>query len=386
MKKIFWLHSHTLMSTGGTRFIHEVLSRLTNKYHVELIVEKSSKEWKDNFEDNNIKVTEISSYTSTKLIYWLFFPVFLINNYFKIKKLINKNDIIISSMFPFNFLGSLISRRHIYYCFEPFAFFYDLPLMKQNGIVKYLLLRSLRLKYSLLDKIGVNKSKKLLAINPSVGKHIYNIYSKKPDYYTYLGIDSNHFKNRNIKKNKLVTFFHSTDYTLLKGTQYLLPALKHLLKYKNKFKIIISDSITNSTEKDKFIKHINTLGMRKCFDFIGHINYSELPKYYSSSDAYLFLGNPDSQGASAASLSVLEAQSCGLPVIRSIGNDDEIIANKTGFYVNPKNTKELVKKISYIINNRTKVNSLSSNSVTHSNKYRWNNVTKVIIKAIESIS
>lgn len=383
--RIFWLHSHTLFSTGGTRFIFEVTKMLSKSYSVELIVEKSSNEWKTKFEENSVKITEIGFLTSTNILYWLFFPIFVCTAYLKLRKQISNNDIIISSMFPFNFLGSMLSNKHIYYCFEPFAFFYDEPLMRQEGKIKYFLLKFLKFLYSWIDKLGVKKAQKLMAINPSVGNHIQLIYNTIPNAYTYLGVDTSHFKKLPLHKNNKVTFFHSTDYTILKGTQYLIPVLKYLKQFQSRFQIIISDSVTNSKLKRELQSTIRSFNMEEAIVFKNHVPYEDLPKYYSMSDAYLFLGSPESRGASAASLSVLEAQSCGLPVLRSIGNSDEIIDNFTGLLVDPRSKIDLATKIIFMIQNRNKMEKMSNNCIQHiKHKYTWNNVVKVFANSIES--
>lgn len=374
------------MSTGGTRFIHEVLQRLAREYTVTIVVEKSSPEWKKNFIKDNISVIETGSITSTSLFYWLFFPFFLVSNYVKLRRLIKPDAIVVSSMFPFNYLGSVLSKKHIYYCFEPFAFFYDDELMREQGQVKYLLLLVLKTLYSWIDKIGVTYAQLVLAINPSVGAHITKIYSRKPDSYTYLGVDVHHFVKSSKKKNAIFTFFHSTDYTLLKGTQYLVKTLKYLKKYQDRFKVIISDSVTNSKLKDEYKKILAGYGMNKNVVFMNHIPYKELPMYYSQSDCYLFLGNPASQGATAASLSVLEAQSCGLPVIRSIGNSDEILQPKTGFYVDPRKSRELAKTLIAVIKKRDVLNKMSKNCISHiRKKYTWDRVVKCFIQSIVTL-
>lgn len=385
-KRLVWLHSHTLLSTGGTRFIHEVLKRLAIKYNVLLVVEKTSTEWKKNFEKDNVKVAEISDKTSTSIIYWAILPYYLIKNFFEIKKIVKSEDIVISSMFPFNFLGSQISKNHIYYCFEPFAFFYDEPLMKESGKIKYLLLKILKYIYSPIDKTGTRNANALLAINPSVGKYIKKIYGVNANEFTYLGVDTKHFSPKKVKKTKQTVFYHSTDYTSLKGTQYLIEILPKLKNYSDQFKILISDSISNSSLKQYFTTKIIENNLENSIQFVGHLSYKDLPDYYSKSDCYLFLGNPLSQGASAASLSVLEAQSCSLPVLRSIGNNDEIVNKQTGFFVDPTNSEELAKKMIFLIKNKKYLFKLSKNCRKHiTSKYTWDNVTKVFINSIESI-
>ena len=386
-QKIVWLHSHTLLSTGGTRFIFEVLKQLSEKYTIELVVEKSSSEWKSKFESERVVVTQTSAMTSTSIVYWLFLPYFLVQNYRVVKKILADDDIVISSMFPFNLIGSLLSSKHIFYCFEPFAFFYDKDLMKEQGFVKYILLEVLKTLYSWLDVYGTKKANKLLAINPSVGKSIKKIYEVTPNLYSYLGVDTKHFSpGSSSKKNKLVTFFHSTDYTPLKGTNYLINTLQYLKKYKGKFKVVISESIENMAARRKILETVSEYEMQDSLHFLGHLSYNDLPKEYFKSTAYLFLGNPNATGATSASLSVLEAQSCGLPVLRSIGNTDEIIDGKTGFYIDPRNTKELaIRMEDVIINPNTYIKMAKACRKHITSRYTWDSVAKVFIQSIESL-
>ncbi|MGD9129823.1 MAG: hypothetical protein PVJ09_05045, partial [Candidatus Woesebacteria bacterium] len=101
-KQIYWLHSHFLLSTGGTRFVFEVINQLKKNYQITILVEKSSPLWIKKYKKIGIEVKEFALLTSNNLIYWLFFPFFLCLDYLKLKSLIPQNSIIISSMFPMN--------------------------------------------------------------------------------------------------------------------------------------------------------------------------------------------------------------------------------------------------------------------------------------------
>ena len=139
-KKVYWLHSHFLFSTGGTRFVFEVVSYLKKQYEITIVVERTSDEWRKKYKKLGINIVEISPLSSNNLLYWLFFPYFLLQNFLKLKKIISRKDIIVSSMFPMNFLSIPLSRKTINYCFEPFAFFYDKDLQKSFPLFSKILL------------------------------------------------------------------------------------------------------------------------------------------------------------------------------------------------------------------------------------------------------
>lgn len=376
------MHSHLLYSTGGTRFIFEVASRLSHAYEVTVVVENISPEWEQKFREKEITVKELGGLTSTSQIYWLFFPIILLVNYIKIRRYTENKDVkLLSFLFPMNVLAAILKKPHVHYCFEPFAFFYDTSLRSSFSKLNQLLLSILSTLLSPLDHWAVNSADRLLAINPSVGRYIQEIYKRVPDAYSYLGVDTNHFRPIPTKNgNSFLTIFHSTDYTPLKGTSFLIKALA-LLKQKesSKLRVYVSESLENSAIKSQYLKILNDHKQKNIVRFLSHVPYKDLPKLYSESDVYFFLGDPTSSGATAASLSVLEAQACGIPVVRSIGNDDEVIPGKTGILVDPRDAKALAKLLSELIATPTIVRSMRKNTRKHiTDKYTWEKVSKRI--------
>ena len=67
----------------------------------------------------------------------------------------------------------------------------------------------------------------------------------------------------------------------------------------------------------------------KNIELCGFIDSELLPSYYSTADlaAYVGIG----EGASAASLFVLECLACETPVIRTDHTDEEVIHGETGY-------------------------------------------------------
>ena len=387
MKKIYWLHTHLLFPTGGTRYIFEVVRQLRKHYEIEIYVEQSSSEWEQKFDEIGVKVHKICPLTSTSPVYWIFFPIFLLSNFLALKKAIRKSDIVISTMFPMQFLASLLSSRTLYFCFEPFAFFYDKDLIRFYSILKRALLNLLAAVYSLLDQLGTKRSSILLTINPSVGKWINRIYGRTPEGFSYLGVDVDYFKpsQQNTKKES-ISIFHSTDFTPLKGTRYLCEALSLVLKKHRNLTVTISETVENPKEKAELAQ---LLEKNQCIDqvqFVGHLSYQDLPKYYQSSDIYVFSGDPASTGATAASLSVLEASAAGLAIVRSVGNDDEVVPGLTGVMIDPRNTSELSHAIESLVSNPQRMRQMGKAGREHVLKtYTWDEVAKEFYHWIERL-
>lgn len=387
--RILWLHSHLLYSNGGTRFIFEVASRL-NKYHeVTIFVEKAENDWVRNFRNSKITVRTLSSYTSVNAIYWLVFPLFLLKEKLQLQQFTKNYDLIISSMFPFNYLATQYSKRTLYYCFEPFAFFYDRVFISNLPFYKRWGSKFLSRVYQELDKKGVSHANKILTINKTVAKWVEQVYRKKPSNITYLGVDTNFFYKHksskpNLWKNNQI-LFHTTDFTILKGTEYLIQALAFVVKKYPQVKLIITNVIEDRERKSQYEKLIHSLGLESYIDFIGTIPYASLPKYYSFSDVVCFCGDPSSIGTTA-SLSVLEAMSCEASIVRSIGCDEEIVDGDSGLLVDPRNTEKFASKIIQLLNNKKLGKKLGKKARERILKYYlWNKVTSIFLKEIEEL-
>jgi len=103
--------------------------------------------------------------------------------------------------------------------------------------------------------------------------------------------------------------------------------------------------------------------------FVGNLSEKQMIDYYRSLDVFCYTGSPECGGGATASLSVIEAQACGVPVIRSVGNNDEIIDNTTGYAVNPNKDTAVAEAI-------IRFNKLTG----HSRTAMKNNARKYVLK------
>ena len=390
-KSIYWLHSHFLLNTGGTRFVYDVILRLHQYYHITVVVEKCSEYWKKRYGMIGVDVIEISPLSSNSMWYWLFFPFFFIFEVIRLKKIVRNDEVMISTMFPMHAVAVFVSKKTLFYCYEPFTYFYDKTLQKSHTLIQRILIYVLAFVYGGLDRYGAAKSTKIYTINKVTRYWIQKIYRREPEVITYLGVDVNFF-NTSVapiypKKYATTVVFHSTDYTALKGTDNVLNAAYRLreMNVKN-IQFYISETVRNEQTYQKYQNYLSKHGLRDVVFFVGHISYNDLPKYYRFADMYLFAGDPDSTGATSASMSVLEAAACGIPAIRTLGENEEVLDKKTGILVDPRNADEVAGAILFLHVNPDKRRDMGKNAHDYIvSLYTWENVAGKFRQGIESM-
>jgi len=101
-------------------------------------------------------------------------------------------------------------------------------------------------------------------------------------------------------------------------------------------------------------------------EIIKNVSDEELLRLYNSSDLFVLPSITDSQGnTEGLGVVLLEAMASGLPVIGSNvgGIKDIIVDNETGLLFQEKNSQEIVDKIIFTIENKSKMNKLAENGL-----------------------
>ena len=188
------------------------------------------------------------------------------------------------------------------------------------------------------------------AVN-AVSNKLYRLFRKagvKSIYYTPNGADSNVFKSNTEKSDKqfYVGYSGSKSHDWRKGvSKYIIPATK-----KAGVKIKIAMLSTGN-----------------------YVPLEEMPSFYGDLHAYVCASSSE-----GFSLSVLEAASCGVPIITTrVGGMKELIDDgRNGFLVD-RDVGSIVEKISLLKNDRSLLASMSKNmrkSIV--DKWCWSKRTK----------
>lgn len=399
-KKIIWFYPHLRFFMGGTVHLLEQLKEIKRRgIEVSLIINTGDPQIIDKFrKEGNLKVNNLNTFCTNDFIYWVFFPIFLFIDLFRIyhivKKELNQNNnkqvVFFATLFPSNLIAFILSRlfqkKYFFYCYEPFPFFHDKQYINKQPFFQRFILKVLSFLYGWLDIVSVKKAERVFTSNFIKRKLIKKVYGKD-SVITFLGIDIKKFKHipesRNfvLKKYKYkYLIYHSTDYTTTKNTDKAIEIIKQVVNKEKDVLLLISSTQPKNPNRKTYFDLVKKYGLEKYVKFLGLLPREHLPFYYSASICYLFTATLDMH---STSLPNLEAMSCQTPVIRPYLKeklDSEFQDGEAGYLVNINNPKEVAQKIIYLINNldiRKKMGIRGREIIEH--KYTWRSVVEKII-------
>lgn len=162
-----------------------------------------------------------------------------------------------------------------------------------------------------------------------------------------------------------------------KGVDLLLNALA---KVEAPYELYLAGS---GDEKDHLQKLAEELHIDTKIHFLGQLGREQLLQHYADSDLFVLPTRED-----CFALVILEAMCSRLPVICSKYADgayDLIEEGANGFIIDPYDETEFAKKISHVLGNPQLRQNMQKQSDAALEKFRFENVAKGYIKAIEEI-
>lgn len=144
--------------------------------------------------------------------------------------------------------------------------------------------------------------------------------------------------------NKVTVFLFIGRFNSIKGIDVLINAWQLLPENIRKQSLLVC---VGRKESDEYEKMVNLLGIQKTVIFAGE--QKNVREYYWASDVFVLPSR--SEGLSVA---LLEAMSCGLPVITSnVGGAPDIVKDgESGFFFETENCKQLADRIEQMFNKR----------------------------------
>ena len=112
---------------------------------------------------------------------------------------------------------------------------------------------------------------------------------------------------------------------------------------------------------------------------MGYVDEEDLPCLYNLASVYVYPSLYEGFG-----IPILEAQSCGCPVVTSNKSCLPEISGNGAVFINPYNTEDIVKSILRIINNSDLRKKLISEGYKNKKKFNWNKSAKKVIEIIKS--
>lgn len=367
----------------GTKFILEVVKRLKQKVEVEVFIQNWNPKIIKKFTDEWIKVHNLHSLSTNKSLFWLFLPFFCKKHADTLQHQmqIGEFDTVITSMFPMNYIATRLKGLKIYqYCYEPFAFFWDKEMISNFWFFHRCIFYVLKILYWRFDKTWVSFPKQIFTLSNVTREQIKHVYWRE-SIITYEGVDTDFFKPT---KNKAIfekyknynIIFHTTDFTPIKRTDVIFDLLPDIVKKIPNVKVLISSTVVDEKEIKRYTKSMEKIGLKNHFEFLGFINYDELPVYYTLAKILLQPSVNQPQ-----SLPVKEALACWTPVIRGYAKEVEFNEqDKVWFCIDINDRKLLLEKIIEGLNydeiTRKEISMRARNLVME--KFTWESVTNKI--------
>ncbi len=215
----------------------------------------------------------------------------------------------------------------------------------------------------------------------------YKINSQKIEVIPY-GVSSNFkpIKNEEKIKNVLKKYNISGEYILTVGRlnprKNLLSLVKayNILKKNKKIphKLVIAGKEDyNSKETIKFVKKMDCY---KNIIFTGFVRDEDLPYLYNGADIFVYPSLFEGVG-----LPVLEAMSCGIPVITSNTTALKEIIGNAGIAINPFNIDEIAQAIFQIISDRNLKSDYIKKAFIRAKEFSWKLTAQKTLKIYKEL-
>ena len=185
---------------------------------------------------------------------------------------------------------------------------------------------------------------------------IYKSYIDKPGYFFFLG-------NTDPKKN--------TERTLVAYSKYLE-------KSSVKRKLLMAD--LDKEYLNGIIERNHIENIREQIVMPGYIVNSDLPYIYNRAFAFLYTSLRESFG-----IPLLEAMSCGTPVITSNTSSMPEIAGNDAILINPESSDEIAEKMLQLENNELYYNAQKEIGLKRAELFSWKKTAEQLLSLYEEV-
>lgn len=339
---------------GISRYYTEILSRISRKATVQIPLYGCS----------NVYYNKSVLVTFTQKIYRLWIQLLILLNIRAIEKTRKRND---------NFFRRVISKKD----FDVFiTTYYDIDFLKYIDskpfvLTVYDMIYELFPEYFLDDKklipnklFLMEKATRIIAVSENTKKDIISIYphidaSKIDVIYHGCSIKINTKSVVTLPENYLL--FVGTR-ALYKNFIFLVNSIAELLQNDpNLYLICAGGGDFDSYEKEIVFK----LGLQKQI-LQKQFEDDELGVFYSKAKCFVFPSLYEGFG-----LPILEAMSCGCPVVLTNHSSFPEVAGSAGVYYELNNTEDLKNKIKNLIQNKSLHQEFSLRGLEQVKKFSW---------------
>lgn len=379
--------SYPSIDGGGQRRLYEIASRLisSGEAEVDWVCFQTWKSEKENQQNSKIKYIGIPGFNglynksgSRRILE----PIEFLCALYKAKIDYTKYDVIWSGQWPILHLISWSFKRNIRYklVVDWWEFWGKtwFSYSKYVGWVGYLIERFILAR--------ITKFSKLVAISNTSQLEIKDLLkSSKNIQLIDNGIDSNLLNEISYKSNKIYDLGYLGRLKDHKRVDLLIKSIKWIEDNKGlKLNLVV---IGDGPERNNLENLTYQLKINERIDFKGAISSNQ--KVYSILAKSKVFVNPSTKEG-GGSITLFESFALGLPAIAFDcidGIDPHLIGNNVrGLLVNEVSYQALGESISSLINNKSKLEKMSTMALSYSKKFDWDRIADMYINLFKDLN
>ena len=238
--------------------------------------------------------------------------------------------------------------------------------------------------YKITIKNSVRRALKIFVISKFTKKDVINTLkvSERKILLTYPGGPALSLVKKNPDKKVLEKIKIQPHFILYVGNAYPHKNLENLIKALNYLPSDVSLILVGKI--DEFYRRLQKdtldLNIQKRVNFAGFLTDEELVSLYKSASVFAFPSFNEGFG-----LPALEAMAFGLPVVSSNSSCLPEVLGESALYFNPKDPKDIAKKIEKVLDDNNLKNSLVRNGYNQIKKYSWRRMAEQTLSAYKEI-
>lgn len=211
-----------------------------------------------------------------------------------------------------------------------------------------------------------------------------NFYNRKEILVISNGVDDRAFSNISIeekkeKNNNVVRLLFVSRLIERKGLQFLLPQLSYIQQEcQSVGKTIYLSVVGDGPYRDELVRIAEDSNAIDIVEFCGQKSKSELPKYYSEADIFLFPSKREGMPNV-----VLEAMSYGLPIVMTPCEGSEELIHDNGYVVPAEEFGKYIVRLICDDITRNQMRQKSREIIYKS--FQWNQVADQYIRLFTKI-
>jgi phosphatidylinositol alpha-1,6-mannosyltransferase len=241
--------------------------------------------------------------------------------------------------------------------------------------------------YRKWDLVATRSARRVLTLSQFNRDWIKRVYGRDDAVLTYEGVDTKFFRPAYYAPVRAAhpgdnIILHSTDFTKIKGTEYLIRALPIVKRVIPDAKLLVTHTLSNPKRQLDVERLALLLGVSDMVDFIGRVDYQLLPAYYTRASVVVQPSINQSM-----SLSVKEAMACGIPVITSLEGYEQTNDGDAGLLVDPRDTHALGQALVRILSDKALAKRMGRRGrEIVSTRFSWDTVAARFEHEIEGLA